>query len=274
MQPSCIWLCFHATQIPLALEAETPKRDRALSCSPTGKESSNVASVPASTNLCLLPAEKSSQASSWGPDQTEHHNRRGHRITDTQKEWAQILFLKLKRIKLAPSASSPGSFPVLDSGVCSQDNNYLSHHVAFHTLLTQNTKTNPDSPEIFSLKSLVTDSNYHLHPCLGFRPTNSGKSVWLTHSSVAWPIIGALSTCRSKANTSESHFTSEEHFQLTPPLDFFPFWDNLMYPGWLLTCYLAEDGLKLLVLLPPPPKWELRSSCHHEMSPRLKSLLS
>lgn len=139
-------------------------------------QSSNAASVPVRTSLCLFPAEKSSQASSWEPDQTEHHKRRGHRITGAQKEWAPILFPKLKRIKSAPSDSTPGSFPLLASGGSSQGKNYLSHHVTVHTLLTQKTKTHPDSPEIFSLKSLVTDSNYHLPPCLGFRLTNSGKS--------------------------------------------------------------------------------------------------
>lgn len=71
MQPSCSWLCFHATQIPLALEAETPKRDGAPSCSATGKESSNAASDPASTSLCLLPAEK--VARSLPGDQTRQN---------------------------------------------------------------------------------------------------------------------------------------------------------------------------------------------------------
>lgn len=74
MQASCIWQCFYATQIPLTLEEETLKRDGDSSSFSTGKESSNVASFPESTSLCLLPAEMSSQVSSWRPDQTECHN--------------------------------------------------------------------------------------------------------------------------------------------------------------------------------------------------------
>lgn len=72
------------------------------------------------------------------------------------------------------------------------------------------------------------------------------------------------STCWTKAQTSEIHFIPKGHFQCWLLL-----WISFLLEtvwciiGWLPTYCLIEDDLKLLILLPSPPKWELRLCCQH-----------